>query len=220
MTKNDHFRTLKYSNYKSCNPYNPQFWLESLEVKITLFYSCWVQGGMLLINNCIFYMFDPPQKWTVVTWNGQIIVLRPRTGVDFWFWTVPTPVLGQVKGVPHSCDFRITSDHTAPKFKVLWMLSIMLDATSLCRMTPLTLKKESGWSDHPVLRKRPKRALWSSSDNIKKCPRFGSFLGTVESNQPDSFSSVSCVLRHKFWVPTTGYSNPKSICHILTLWPF
>ena len=49
------------------------------------------------------------------------------------------------------------------------------------------------------------------SENIKFIPRFGRFLGTVKLYQPDSFSSVSGVLRHKFRVPTTLFSDPQNI---------
>ena len=51
--------------------------------------------------------------------------------------------------------------------------------------------------------KCPKHALWASVWKSQIYSTFWTFLGTVEFYQPDFFSSVSGISRHKFWVPTT-----------------
>ena len=58
---------------------------------------------------------------------------------------------------------------------------------NLCREMPETLKKESVWSNHPVLRKVQNVLCEHRSGNVKFIPHFWGFPGTLESYPPDSF---------------------------------
>ena len=93
---------------------------------------------------------------------------------------------------------------------------------NLCRKTPETLEKGSGWYYYTVPRKPPKCEInWTFSERCSQST-FWMFSqdSTGWSDQFDSFLDVSGVSQHKFRVSTIGFFRSEKYGHILTFWPY